>query len=221
MVNRKSRLSINWWILAAILGFYLFGAIVYPQLPDRVPSHWNLSGEVDGYMSKTAHIIGFPSLILGIYLLMTFAPLLDPKPESYKKFTGVFEGFRFILVVILGILYITASLVALGYDLPVGKTSLVVIGAMLVYLGNYFGKVRHNYTFGIKTPWTLASEEVWNKTHRVSGPLWVTTGIIWMLSVFFPQRTAFFVDMALLFIVSAFGTIYSYILFKRLNDPRS
>lgn len=220
-MDKRQRLSVNWMVLAMIFGLYFIGAIIYPQLPDMVPSHWNINGEVDGYMSKTAHIIGFPSLILGVYLLMTFAPLLDPKPESYKKFTGVFEGFRFVLVIVLGIFYMATNLVALGYDLPVGKIALLVIGAMFVYLGNYFGKVRHNYTFGIKTPWTLASEEVWNKTHRVSGPLWVITGIIWMLSVFLNERTAFFVDMALLFIVSGYGAVYSYILFKRLNHPRA
>jgi uncharacterized membrane protein len=163
---------------------------------------------------------GFPTLILGIYLLMTFAPILDPKPQSYRKFTGVFEGFRFVIILILSVLYIATSLVALGYSLPIGKISLLTIGAMLVYIGNYFGKVRHNYTFGIKTPWTLASEEVWNKTHRKSGPLWVITGIVWMLSVLWSDRVAFIVDMSLLFIVSIYGAVYSYILFKRLNPPQ-
>ena len=220
MEDRKQRLRVNWLVLVLILSLYIFGAILYPQLPDMVPSHWNINGEVDGYTSKTAHVIGFPTLILGMYLLMTFAPFLDPKPESYKKFAGVFGGFRLILVVVLSVLYLATNLVALGFAISVGKITRAVIGAMLVYIGNYFGKVRHNYTFGIKTPWTIASEEVWNKTHRVSGPLWAVTGIIWMLSIFLPERTAFIVDMALLFIVSGYGTVYSYILFRRLNNPR-
>lgn len=113
----------------------------------------------------------FPTLILGLYLLMSFAPKIDPKAENYKKFQGVFRGFRILIVLVLAGIYVATLLYALGTPLSIGKVSIFTIGLMLIFVGNYFGKVRHNYTFGIKTPWTLANEEVWNRTHRVSGPL--------------------------------------------------
>jgi len=217
--GKKRGFSINWYIIALILCLNVFSAVIYPSLPEMVPSHWNISGEVDGYIPKIAHVIGLPTLTLVVYLLMALAPFADPKPESYRKFSGVFEGFRIIMVFVLASLYVATSIVALGYNLPVGKIAMVIIGVMLVYTGNYFGKIRHNFTFGIKTPWTLANEEVWNKTHRVSGPLWVTAGIIWMISVVLPERAAFIIDLSVLLAVSLYGVVYSYILFKKLNPP--
>jgi uncharacterized membrane protein len=218
MSKHAFRLPINWPIVVLIIILYVAGFILYPYLPDNVPSHWNIYGQVDGYTSKTFHIIFFPSLILGLYLLMSFAPLIDPKPESYSKFKGVFGNFRLILVLVFTGMYVATTLTGLGIPVSVSKVVRFAIGIMLLFVGNYFGKIRHNYTFGIKTPWTLASEEVWNKTHRISGPLWVITGLVWILSIFIAEKPAFILDMAVLAIVSGFGILYSFILFNRLKN---
>lgn len=211
----KIRLPISWLVIALILSFYILGFALYPYLPEKVPSHWDAAGQVNGYTSKTFQVIFFPSLILGIYVLMSFAPLIDPKPENYKKFIGVFQSFRIFMVCFMGVLYIATLLFAIGFPISIGKVVRIAIGIMLIFIGNYFGKIRHNFTFGIKTPWTLASEEVWNKTHRVSAPLWVVVGFIWILSIFLAERTAFWISMGALIIVSLYGTIYSYVLFRR------
>ena len=94
----KFRLPINWLVIALILSLYILGYFFYPYLPERVPSHWNISGQVDGYSSRTFHVLFFPSMILALYVLMSFAPILDPRPENYKKFQGVYEGFRWVMV---------------------------------------------------------------------------------------------------------------------------
>ncbi|MFY9216947.1 MAG: SdpI family protein [Tepidanaerobacteraceae bacterium] len=214
----KSRLPINWFVVALILSLYVLGYFLYPHLPEQVPSHWNMAGEVDGYSSRTFHILFFPSLILFLYLVMSFAPVLDPRPESYRKFQGVYEGFRYLMIGFLMLLYMATTLYALGYTFSIGKIVRFAIGLLLVFTGNYFGKIRHNYTFGIKTPWTLASEEVWNKTHRMSGPLWVVVGFIWMISVLIAEKLAFAISMGSLMIVSIYGCVYSYILFQRLKN---
>ncbi|ADL08368.1 SdpI family protein [Thermosediminibacter oceani] len=216
--NKKSALPVNWLLLGLILSLYVVSFILYPVLSDMVPSHWNIYGQVDGYMAKTYHIVFFPSLILGIYLLMSFAPVIDPKPESYEKFKNVVEAFRTIMVLILSAIYIAATLYALGIQVSVAKVIMPAIGLMLVFLGNYMGKIRHNYTFGIKTPWTLASEEVWNKTHRISGPLWVAAGAVWVLSVFFNEKLGFILSMGSMFAVTIFGVVYSYVVFKKLQN---
>ncbi|MCG0276419.1 MAG: SdpI family protein [Thermosediminibacteraceae bacterium] len=216
--NKKSILPVNWLLLGLILSLYVIGFILYPVLPDMVPSHWNIHGQVDGYMPKTYHIIFFPSLILGLYLLMSVAPMIDPKPESYEKFRYVFEAFRTIMVLIFTAIYLAVTLYALGIQVSVAKVIMPAIGLMLIFLGNYMGKIRHNYTFGIKTPWTLASEEVWNKTHRISGPLWVAAGAVWILSIFFNEKLGFILSMGSMFAVTIFGFIYSYVLFKKLQN---
>ncbi|MCR4431655.1 MAG: SdpI family protein [Tepidanaerobacteraceae bacterium] len=214
----KFRLPIDWWIIVLILALYALGFALYPALPDMMPSHWNLEGEVDGYMAKTGHIVFFPTLILGLYLLMSFAAKIDPESENYKKFRGVFRGFRIMLVMVLSGIYVATLLYAKGIPLSIGKVSIFSIGVLLIFIGNYFGKVRHNYTFGIKTPWTLASEEVWNRTHRVSGPLWVIAGLIWVFSIFLSEKTAFVIDMTALGFVGVYGFIYSCWLFNKLKN---
>jgi len=219
-MTKKARayLPANRFLIVFILALYIIGLLLYPYLPDIMPTHWNINGEVDGYSTKTFYVFFFPSLILGVYLLLTFAPVLDPRTDSYKKFTGVVAGFRTVMVIILALIYLAPMAMALGYPVSVSKIVRFAIGFMLVFIGNYFGKVRHNYTFGIKTPWTLANEEVWNKTHRFSGPLWVAAGFVWILSIFLNDNLAFKIDMAAMILVALIGMVYSYILFRKLAD---
>lgn len=218
--KKRSALPVNWLLLGLIASLYIVGIAVYPRLPDMVPSHWNISGQVDGYMSKTAHIVFLPTMVLGIYLLLSIAPVIDPKPESYEKFRSVYEVFRIILVLIFSTLYIATTLYALGVHISIGKLMMLIMGLMFVFLGNYMGKIRHNYTFGIKTPWTLANEEVWNKTHRISGPLWVAAGFVWILSLFLKEEIGFFLGMGSIFAVTIFGFVYSYLLFRRIKNQK-
>lgn len=218
--KNKHILPLNWSLIVFILAMYLIGLLMYPHLPDMMPTHWNIKGEVDGYSSKLFYIIFFPSMILGTYLLMTFAPKIDPRADSYKKFTGVVAGFRTLLVIIFSVIYLAPMAVALGYPVSVSKVVRLSIGIMLVFIGNYYGKVRHNYTFGIKTPWTLANEEVWNKTHRFSGPLWLGAGFVWIFSILIRDNVAFIIDMAALMGASILGVVYSYIVYKKLADRR-
>lgn len=213
----RFRLPIQWWMIVLIFALYTVGFILYPQLPDMMPSHWNIEGKVDGYMAKESFIIFFPSLVLGLYLLMSFAPMIDPRSDNYKKFRGVFEGFRVLIVMVMMVVYVASILYALGIPVPIGKVVMFTIGLLWAFIGNYFGKVRFNYTFGIRTPWTLASEEVWNKTHRVSGPLWVAAGIITMLSIFLSDKPAFIIDMAAIGFAGVYGFVYSYWLYNKLK----
>lgn len=217
-MDKIKRLPVSWFVIALILSLYILGYFLYPHLPEQVPSHWNMAGEVDGYSSRTFHVLFFPSMTLFLYIFMSFAPIFDPKSENYKKFQSVYEGFRYFMVGFLMLLYMATTLYALGYPLSMGKIVRFAIGLLLVFIGNYFGKIRHNYTFGIKTPWTLASEEVWNKTHRISGPLWVVAGLIWMLSIFITEKLAFAIAMGSIIVVSIYGFAYSYILFQKLKN---
>ncbi|KXG78836.1 Immunity protein SdpI [Fervidicola ferrireducens] len=215
--KKRSTLPVNWLLLGLIASLYVMGFAVYPRLPDMVPSHWNVSGQVDGYMSKTMHVLFMPTVVLGMYLLLSFAPAIDPKPESYEKFRYVYGTFRTIMVLIFSALYIATTLYALGVPVSIGKFTMLAIGLMFVFVGNYMGKIRHNYTFGIKTPWTLANEEVWNKTHRISGPLWVIAGFIWILGLFLEEKLGFFLSMGSILAVTIFGFVYSYLLFKKMQ----
>ena len=85
-MDKIKRLPVSWFVIALILSLYILGYFLYPHLPEQVPSHWNMAGEVDGYSSRTFHVLFFPSMTLFLYIFMSFAPILDPKSENYKKF---------------------------------------------------------------------------------------------------------------------------------------
>lgn len=214
-MKNKSLFRINWLAVGFILFLYVLGAILFSRLPELIPSHWNIRGEVDGYMPKTTYILFFPTLILGLYLLMTYLPNMDPRKDNYERFRGVFAGFRMVLICFLSVIYVVPLLVAMGVPISVDIIVRVGIGVLFAVIGNWFGKVRYNYTFGIKTPWTLANEEVWNKTHRVSGPIWVAAGILMVLLAFVPGTWSAGLSFAMLMAAALFSVGYSYYLFAK------
>ncbi|MBD3247693.1 DUF1648 domain-containing protein [Candidatus Falkowbacteria bacterium] len=198
-------------ILASFVASFYF----YSNFPKQVATHWNFAGEPDAYSGKTFAAFFFPVLILGIYLLMTFIPMLDPKKERYAQFIKPYLIFRSIFVLFMTAIYFIASIANLGYDLNIGAWIASLVGVLFIVLGNYMGKIKNNWFVGVRTPWTLSSEEVWNKTHRFSGRVFIAAGILIALTGFAPAqlRLPLFI-IAILSIV--FGTIiYSYIIYLK------
>jgi len=200
-----------WALLVALLAFAVWA---YPQLPELMPSHWNLRGEVDDYVGKAWGAFFFPALIAGIYLGMLLLPLADPRRNNYGRFTGVYTWFRWLLVLFFSAVYLVTILYALGFPMDVGRVIQVGISLLFLLLGNFLGQVRHNYFVGVRTPWTLADEEVWAKTHRFTGRLFVLAGLAGLVTVFgAPRSLAFAVTVGGILAAALAGTIYSYLLF--------
>lgn len=207
------------WVLFAALVVLVIWA--YPRLPDPMPSHWNVHGQVDDYMAKATATFLFLTLIAGIYVGMLFLPLIDPRRENYAKFAGAYTWFRRVLVVFLMGVYLLTILYALGLEMDVGRFVQAGMSLLFLLLGNFLGQVRHNYFVGVRTPWTLADEEVWAKTHRLTGKLFVLAGILGLATVFGVSRpVAFGVTVGGILIASLVGTIYSYWLFSAKTRPR-
>jgi uncharacterized membrane protein len=183
------------------------------QVPDKIPMHWNISGQVDSYGPKQDVFI-LPSVITVIYFLMVFVPLIDPKKANYSKFAGAYRMIRAVLVIILSILYFAATYSALGYKVNMDRLGSAVIPVMLIAFGSAMGKLRHNYFVGIRTPWTLADEEVWNKTHQLGGKLWLIAGIIGLFASFFSGTWVAVLMFVLLITAVIVPIVYSYIIFK-------
>ncbi len=205
----------DWPIWLLLLGLFVVGAIVYPQLPDKVPSHWNFRGEVDGYSSKFFGAFGIPLMTTGFYVLMVFIPLLDPRFENYSRFAASYNTVRRVTVGFFVLLHIVVLAAALGYDIQMGTIVQAGVSLLFVIIGNSMGRVRHNYFFGIRTPWTLADEGVWRQTHRVGGRLFVLGGFIGLVSTWLPvpfNAWGFGLGMIL---AGGIPMAYSYLLYKR------
>jgi len=205
----------DWPVLFFILATLAAGLLLYPRLPDMMPGHWNIKGQIDGWVSKPFGVLFFPLLNLGLYPLMLLLPRIDPRRENYRRFAGVYRLIRLFLHVFLALLYIVTLLAALGYTLRVDAIVKFAVSLLILVLGNYMGKIKHNYFVGIKTPWTLASEEVWYKTHRFAAPLWVGAGILGMAISVFRQVWLNWLYFASLIVIGLVPIIYSYFLFRK------
>lgn len=205
----------DWPLLLIILGSLAVGVMVYPQLPEMVASHWNFKGHVDGYSSRFWGAFGIPLMTAGIYALMLVLPLIDPRRENYKKFAGVYRLFKVVLVIFMTGVYLIVILNALGYRVPVDRAIMAGISLLFLVLGNFMGQIRHNYFVGIKTPWTLANEQVWQKTHRLGGRLWVAAGLVGLAASLLGGTAGGIIMAVALGVATVVPMVYSYIEFHR------
>lgn len=197
-----------------VLVAFLVWVYFYPKLPDIVPIHWWFDGIPDRTGSKTLHIFLFPLLITVMLLVFSFLPKLDPKKENYEKFWTVWEIFQFSIVWFFLYIYIVSNFVILYPEYNISRFMMFGIGILFIILGNYMGKLRQNYFVWIKLPWTLADEQVWNKTHRFWGKMFLLWGLLFLFNAFFLWQTAWIFMLALCSVLFA-PIIYSYIIFKK------
>ena len=188
----------------------LVGLLLWNQLPDPMPSHWDINGEVDGWSSKGFAVFFFPALLLAIHWLCVFASCADPKSKNYtpKMITLVLWICPVLSLVVNSMVYAAG----LGYEISIEIVMPLLVGLMLVIVGNLLPKCRQSYTMGIKLPWTLHNEENWNKTHRFGGKLWVIGGVIILATAFVGS---FWILMGVLIVMVAAPTIYSYCLYRK------
>ena len=188
----------------------LVGLILWNQLPDEIPFHWNAAGEVDGWASRPVAVFVPSAAMLALQWLCVVVTSTDPKKQNHpqKVVHLVFWLIPLLTVVLSSFVYATA----LGSNVRVEVLMPILLGLIFIAIGNYLPKCKQNYTIGIKIPWTLASEENWNRTHRLSGWVWVGGGIVMMLAGFFD---AFWVTMIVVAIMVLVPLIYSYILHRK------
>jgi uncharacterized membrane protein len=198
--------------VAVILAGYF-----YTHFPDRVAGHWNFAGQVDRYTGKAEGVWAIPVLLIAIYGLFLGLPVLDPKRERYADFQKEYLIFRNLIMGLLLFVYTGMGLFNLGYGVNVGKFTAGAVGVMLVVMGKFMGKLKQNWFVGIKTPWTLSSEKVWNKTHRVGGWMFVIFGLTVMAAPWLPENVGMILFMggAIMATVGSFG--YSYLVYRQEN----
>ena len=193
----------------------LAGIILWNQLPQQFPTHFNAAGEVDGWSSKAFGVFGLPLILVAFQWLCAVGSLkMDPKAENLqgKMFSLVLWIIPLLSVVMNALVYCTA----LGMDMKVQIIVPLLVGLLLVIIGNWLPKCKPTWTLGIKLPWTLADEDNWNRTHRFAGPIWVAGGMVIMLCALIGGALLWVMPAALVAMVLA-PTVYSYLLFKGKN----
>ncbi len=202
------------FVIIAIYG--ILTICFYPTLPENVPSHFNKDGLADRYSSKLLIILAYLGLALVLYLILTFIPFIDPFWKKIQKKYNLFLLFRDFILLFFLFFYLLILLSAKEGKLP--KNALGVgFGLLFILIGNYLPKLPRNFFFGIRVPWTLASEIVWRKTHILSGWAFVIGGILVTIFSLLKINLAlsFLVTLVPLFLFSGF--IYPLLLYKRLQ----
>ena len=202
--------------LVLIILAVVFSLAVYSRLPERMASHWGLNDEVNGTMSRFWGAFLMPVMSLGMLVLFLIIPSIDPMKANIAAFRPTFNAFIVALLVFLSYLHFLTILWNLGYQSFHMSTALLPgVGLLLIFAGLMMRQAKRNFFIGIRTPWTLSSDNVWTRTHRVGSVLFIFCGALTVLSIFFPGTIAFMLILVPLLVTTLFLTVYSYVLYRQ------
>ena len=203
-------------VLIVIAAATLAGLLLWNRLPDQMASHWNINDQVDGYMPKFWGVFLQPFITLGMFVLFLVIPAIDPLKANIAQFRGEFNLFIVLMVGFMIYLYSLTLAWSLGYqDFRMSGAMLPAIGLLFIFLGFMMRQAKRNFFIGIRTPWTLSSDTVWNETHRVGAVLFMVSGALAFLGGFFGGMTAFWMMFAPMIGSTVFLLVYSYVLYQR------
>lgn len=202
-------------VLTLIAIAVIAGVLLWNQLPEQMASHWNTNDEVDGYISKFWGVFLMPLITLGMFGLFITLPNMDPLKANIASFRGAFN--LFIVLITVFMLYIHGLTLAwsLGYQsFKMSTAMLPFMGLLFMFIGYLLRQAKRNFFIGIRTPWTLSSDMVWDKTHQLGSVLFMVSGALAFVGSFFGGMAAFWLLFVPLMGSTLFLVIYSYILYR-------
>jgi uncharacterized membrane protein len=211
----------KWIPLFIIAAAVVASAIVYPKLPATIPTHWNMDGQPDDWSSRAFGAWITPVILLGVWALFRLLPAIDPRGANYAKFGGAFEAIIDSLMLFLLGMHIVLLRAGLGYPVQIERILPFGVGVLLIVIGNLLPRCRPNWFVGIRTPWTLSSDRVWEKTHRFGGRLFVAGGFLIVIASLLWVQWVHLVLITVVLLATAAVLIYSYLEWKREQAPVS
>jgi len=215
--NIKETLKKEWFILVLLLLPFAVSAVLWSQLPELVPIHFNFRGEVDRWGPKWKNAFLLPAIGVGIYLSMLITPLLDPKKKIAIHQKAMFAT-RIAISLFFAGMYALMMAKSLDVKLDMRVWLQAGIGVLFLVFGNYMGAIKHNYFIGIRTPWTLESAEVWKKTHRLGGKVFVVSGLLILLFAFVPGLNVPHFLTVLVVVSALIPSVYSWFAYRAIKS---
>ena len=204
-------------LILVVLFPFVYLAYIWNSLPEKVPLHWNYEGEIDRFGSKSELLL-IPFLLpFLIYIIFLIVPYIDPK-DKIRNMGNKYQKIKTVLTVFMSLLAILILYSSKNQSFSNPNYIVLMIGGLITILGNYFKTIKANYFIGIRTPWTLENETVWNKTHKLGGKLWFSGGLIIVFcSIILDKSLNFLIFFAVTAIITIIPVLYSYIIFKKMN----
>lgn len=200
--------------VAAIVFAFLASVVVYPELPARMATHWGASGEADGTMSRLAGAFLLPALAAGVYALLLVSPQFDPRKANVEQFRGLYEWFAAGMTWFLLYVHGLVLLWNLGIQPPIGAALAPGLAAVFYASGLLVERAEPNWIAGVRTPWTLADDTVWERTNRRAALALKLSGVLSLGGLVFPAAATLFVVVPILLAV-VYVTVYSYVAYRR------
>lgn len=198
-----------------VVTIFVLAISISPQLPDKMASHWNIQGQVDSYMAKPWSVFFPPTISFILWLLFLIIPRIDPKKEKVQKFRKYFDNFIILFFLFLLFIYLLTIFWNLGYHFNMVRFLTPAIGILFYYIGILVSQAQPNWSIGIRTPWTLSSGVVWQKTHRLGGILFRICGVLCFAGVLW-TKIAFSLVLGPVIASTIICVTYSYWLYKKL-----
>lgn len=206
----------KWYPVILIVLAFTISIILYRRLPDPMPTHWNMQGQVDGYSSRLVGAFLMPLIMIAIAALIPVLPKIDPRGANYEKFDTAYFTIMNATITLMFVIHVFALAAAIGFSVSVGRLIPTAVGLLFIVIGNIFPRIRPNWMVGIRNPWTLSSDRVWERTHRLGGYLMLGLGVLLLLSGPLAPSTATFILVLVGTVAVGIGiTIYSYVLWKQ------
>ena len=201
-------------VIGLVLVAFALSIYFYPKIPQRMASHWNAKGQVDGYMGKDAGLFIMPCVMAGLALLLYVIPYLDPLKRNIDRFRSYYEGFIVLICVFMLAIHYHVILWNLGIQISTNVVIPIGTGLLFYYCGILCERAKRNWFIGIRTPWTLSSDLVWARTHRIGGKLFKVAGIAAFAGVAFQKYAIYFVLVPAI-AVAVFTIVYSFVIYQQ------
>ncbi|CAG0996951.1 Immunity protein SdpI [Flavobacteriales bacterium] len=200
--------------IGIVLLSFAIGIYVFPQMPEKIASHWNAQGEVNGYMSKFWGIFLMPFISVGLFLLFMIIPRIDPRKSNIEKFRKYYDNFILLIFVFLFYIYLLTIFWNMGFRFNMITLLSPAFAILFYYSGVLIENAKMNWFIGFRTPWTLSSEKVWDKTHKIGGRLFKIAGIIAIGGILFQNYAIFFIIVPIL-LAAIYSVVFSYIEYQK------
>jgi uncharacterized membrane protein len=196
-------------IIGLILVSFLIGAYLYPYMPEKMASHWDANGSVDGYLPMLWGLFLLPVISAVLFLAFMLIPKIDPLKGNIEKFRGHFDVFILLLFVFLFYVHMLTMLWNLSYRFNFIQLLAPAFGLIIYYAGIMMENAKQNWFIGVRTPWTLSSEVVWDKTNKLAGKLFKVAGVLAAMGLIFPKYAIFLILVPVI-LAAVYPIIYSY-----------
>jgi len=207
----------KWIPLLLIVAAVAVSIFYYPKLPEQMATHWDASGQPNGFSNRFLGAWLLPLIMAVVWLILRAVPHIDPRRTNYEKFSGMYEALVILILGFMLVMHVVVLMAATGAPIKMERVAMPIVGAFIAIMGLLIPKAHPNWFVGIRTPWTLTSDLSWERTHRIGGPLFVVLGLLMVVTTFIMPEVAIWVLVAAVVGIVIFLFAYSYQVWK--EDP--